>query len=72
MARRLREPVAAVTVESYELYRGLISRRSRRQMRAWDWSGDVERYVDALPVFGPRDDDQPLGTPAGGMGRSLP
>lgn len=49
-----------LTVEPYELYRGLISRRSRAQMRAWDWSGDRERYVDALPVFGPRDDDQPL------------
>jgi len=49
-----------VTVEAYELYRGLISRRSRRQMRAWEWAGDAERYVDALPVFGPRDDDQPL------------
>ncbi|MGQ0576595.1 MAG: maleylpyruvate isomerase family mycothiol-dependent enzyme [Pseudonocardia sp.] len=49
-----------LTVDSYELYRGLISRRSRTQMRAWDWSGDAERYVDALPVFGPRDDDQPL------------
>jgi len=49
-----------LTVEPYELYRGLISRRSRTQMRAWDWSGDAERYVDALPVFGPRDDDQPV------------
>lgn len=48
-----------LTVDAYELYRGLISRRSRAQMRAWDWSGDGERYVDALPVFGPRDDDQP-------------
>ncbi len=49
-----------LTVEPYELYRGLISRRSRAQMRAWDWSGDIEGYVDALPVFGPRDDDQPV------------
>lgn len=47
-------------VDPYELYRGLISRRSRAQMRAWAWSGDAERYVDALPAFGPRDDDQPL------------
>jgi hypothetical protein len=29
-------------------------------MRAWDWKGDAAPYVDALPVFGPRDDDQPL------------
>jgi uncharacterized protein (TIGR03083 family) len=41
------EPDAEVTVEPYELYRGLISRRSSAQMRAWDWSGDRERYVDA-------------------------
>jgi hypothetical protein len=49
-----------VAVEPYELFRGLMSRRSRAQMRAWDWKGDAAPYVDALPVFGPRDDDQPL------------
>lgn len=52
-----------LAVEPYELYRGLISRRSRRQIAGWDWSGpeaDVARYVDALPVFGPREDDQPV------------
>lgn len=53
-------PPAVVTAEPYELFRGLMSRRSRVQMRAWDWAGDVEAYVDALPVFGSRDDDQPL------------
>jgi hypothetical protein len=47
-------------VDPYELYRGLFSRRSRAQMRAWAWSGNAERYVDRLPVFGPRDDDQPI------------
>jgi uncharacterized protein (TIGR03083 family) len=55
------EVIATVTVPPYELYRGLMSRRSRAQMRAWAWSGDAERYVDALPVFGPRNDDQPVG-----------
>lgn len=52
-----------LTVDPYELYRGLISRRSRKQIANWDWTGPdpaVARYVDALPVFGPRDDDQPL------------
>jgi uncharacterized protein (TIGR03083 family) len=53
-------PQATLTVDPYELYRGLISRRSRAQMLAWDWTGDAERYVDRLPVFGPRDDDQPV------------
>lgn len=54
------EPVAHLTVEPYELYRGLISRRSRAQMRTWAWTGDATRFVDALPIFGPRDDDQPV------------
>jgi uncharacterized protein (TIGR03083 family) len=53
-------PEAALLVDAYELYRGLISRRSRAQMLAWDWTGDAERYVDRLPVFGPRHDDQPI------------
>jgi uncharacterized protein (TIGR03083 family) len=54
------DPAATLTVEPYELYRGLISRRSRAQIRAWDWTGDPEPFADALPVFGPRDDDQPV------------
>ena len=53
-------PEATLTVDGYELYRGLISRRSRAQMLAWDWTGDAEHYVDRLPVFGPRHDDQPI------------
>jgi uncharacterized protein (TIGR03083 family) len=53
-------PEATLTVDAYELYRGLISRRSRAQMLAWDWTGHAERYVDRLPAFGPRDDDQPV------------
>jgi uncharacterized protein (TIGR03083 family) len=48
-----------VTVDRYDLFRGLMSRRSRAQMRAWHWDGDPAPYVDTLPVFGPRDDDQP-------------
>lgn len=54
------EPVTELRAEGYELYRGLLSRRSRAQMRAWDWSGDPERYLSTLPTFGPREDDQPL------------
>jgi hypothetical protein len=52
------EPVTTVEVEVYELYRGLMS---RRQMRAWNWSVDATIYLDALSLFGPRDDDQPDG-----------
>ncbi len=59
------EPTTTLRVSDYELFRGLMSRRSRAQMRAWDFSGgEPERYVETLPVFGPRDDDQPL--PAAG------
>jgi len=55
---------AELTVEPYELFRGILSRRSRRQMRAWRWSGDADPapMIEALPVFGCRDDDQPLPT----------
>ncbi len=55
---------STVTVDFYELYRGLHSRRSRAQMRHWQWDGSPEPWVDALPMFGPRDDEQPL--PAAG------
>jgi uncharacterized protein (TIGR03083 family) len=51
---------STVTVDFYELYRGLHSRRSRDQMRRWEWDGSPEPWVDALPMFGPRDDEQPV------------
>jgi len=58
-------PRTELAVEPYELLRGLISRRSRRQMRAWPWDGegDVEGLIETLPVFGARDDDQPVPPP---------
>lgn len=54
------EPEIEPLVDSYELFRGLMSRRSRAQLLAWSWSGDAARMVDQLPVFGPRQDDQPV------------
>jgi uncharacterized protein (TIGR03083 family) len=56
------EPRTVVTVEPYELLRGLASRRSRRQMRAWAWQGDgdLDGLIETLPFFGARDDDQPV------------
>lgn len=57
------EPVTEVRVDPYELFRGLGSRRSRGQMRAWDWTGDPTPYLESLPFLGPRDDDQPGGEP---------
>jgi uncharacterized protein (TIGR03083 family) len=53
------EPVTELTADPYELFRGLTSRRSRAQMRAWNWTGDPTPYLESLPIFGPRDDDQP-------------
>ena len=58
------DPVSVVDVDPYELYRGLLSRRSRAQMRGWAWRGDPEPWVAVLPVFGPRDDDQPVPPPS--------
>ncbi len=55
-----REPVTELRADPYELFRGLLSRRSRAQMRSWDWVGDPEPYLESLPAFGPRDDDQPV------------
>jgi len=48
----------------YELFRALFSRRSRGQMRGWGspLSGDE---LDALCIFGPREDDQPLPAASG-------
>lgn len=54
------DPVTELRADPYELFRGLVSRRSRAQMRAWDWTGDPAPYLETLPVFGGRDDDQPV------------
>jgi uncharacterized protein (TIGR03083 family) len=47
------------TVPSYELFRALFSRRSRRQMQGWGSPLTAEE-LDQLCIFGPREDDQPL------------
>ncbi|HEY0637136.1 MAG TPA: maleylpyruvate isomerase N-terminal domain-containing protein [Pseudonocardiaceae bacterium] len=54
-------PRAEVGVGSYELFRALVSRRSRRQILAWGWRGDADPapIIEQLPVFGCRDDDVP-------------
>lgn len=39
---------ASVRLPRYELWRSLTGRRTRAQVRAYDWSGDVERV---LPVW---------------------
>jgi uncharacterized protein (TIGR03083 family) len=56
----LREHAPAFAgVDPYELFRGLFSRRSSGQMAAWG-TGLDQATLDDVPVFGPRDDDQPV------------
>jgi uncharacterized protein (TIGR03083 family) len=52
-------PVVGLEVEPWELFRGVFSRRSTGQIRAWAWDGDPEPWLAPLCVFGLRDDDQP-------------
>jgi len=49
---------AFASVDDYELFRGVFSRRSRRQMAAWA-TGLGQEELDRIPIFGARDDDQP-------------
>lgn len=54
-------PVTLLRADGYELLRASYSRRSRRQIAAWQWSpAPVEDMVSAFGVFGTRDDDQPI------------
>jgi hypothetical protein len=46
-------------VAPYELFRGLFSRRSRAQLRAWGTALSAEE-LDQIGIFGPREDDQPV------------
>jgi uncharacterized protein (TIGR03083 family) len=52
------EPVpGTLTVEPFELARGVLGRRSAAQIRAWSWGvDDPSPVADRLPVFGPRDE----------------
>lgn len=55
------ELAASVRVDGYELLRAMFSRRSRRQISAWNWTTTPSpALVDAFGFFGPRDDDQPI------------
>ncbi|ORW10499.1 maleylpyruvate isomerase family mycothiol-dependent enzyme [Mycolicibacter longobardus] len=55
------ESVTELRADGYELLRGVFSRRSRRQIAAWDWSPEPSaQLVDGFGAFGPRDDDQPI------------
>ena len=57
------EPTTLLRADGYELLRATHSRRSRRQIAAWDWSPTaVAPMVERFGFFGPRDDDQPIPT----------
>lgn len=45
------EPAATLRAAPYEVWRALIGRRSRQQIRNYDWTGDAAPYVELLPVF---------------------
>ena len=48
------DPVVSLEVEPFEFLRGTLGRRSRRQIRAWNWTGDVDvdPYIDRMLTFG--------------------
>lgn len=57
------EAVITLRADGYELLRGLFTRRSRRQIAAWDWTpAPTAQLLDGFGAFGHRDDDQPIPT----------
>ncbi|MGE2737443.1 maleylpyruvate isomerase family mycothiol-dependent enzyme [Mycolicibacterium vaccae] len=55
------QPALTLHAEGYELLRAMFSRRSRAQIRGWQWSAEPPPTVlDSFGVFGFRDDDQPV------------
>ena len=55
------EPTTLLRTNGYELLRASHSRRSRRQIAAWDWTpAATPNAVERFGFFGPRDDDQPI------------
>ena len=47
------EPVISLEVRAFELWRGMLGRRSRGQMATWAWLPRAGDYLDVLPVFPP-------------------
>lgn len=52
-------PELLAVAPPYEVFRAVFSRRSRAQMASWGADVEPDR-LDAMCVFGPRDDDQPV------------
>jgi hypothetical protein len=55
-------PELMAVAPPYEVFRSLFSRRSRAQMAAMGADVDGDR-LDAMCIFGPREDDQPVPDP---------
>jgi hypothetical protein len=43
--------VASAHVETYELSRAVLGRRSQAQIEAWNWTGAPGQFTTRLPVF---------------------
>ena len=54
------EPRTMLTIDGYELLRGMFSRRSQRQIAGWDWIPAPAERLQRFGAFGPREDDQPI------------
>jgi hypothetical protein len=50
-------PDAVAAASSFEMFRALSGRRSVAQMRALDWTGSPEPYLEHMPLFGPPEED---------------
>jgi uncharacterized protein (TIGR03083 family) len=46
------DPQVSVSAEPFEMLRSLTGRRTREQVRALDWSGDPEPYLDLFSMYG--------------------
>ena len=51
------DTVATLRMTEYEMARAVLGRRSVDQLRAYDWDGDSEPYLQHLPVFNPPEYD---------------
>ncbi|EHB59319.1 Conserved hypothetical protein CHP03083 [Mycolicibacterium rhodesiae JS60] len=55
------EPTTQLSADGYELLRANLSRRSLRQIAAWQWApAPSEEMLRGFGVFGTRVDDQPV------------
>ncbi len=55
------KPATLLCADGYELLRATFSRRSQRQLAAWNWTPTpAGQMIECFGVFGPRDDDQPV------------